>query len=90
MTFAAACRCRHACVCWEFVKRFNVVARRIGSGHWWHGRRHDARWRGERLRRGHELDLDGDEPALRLDASRAELRQLLGFSFWELRRLLRF
>ena len=37
-----------------------------------------------------ELDLDGDEPALRLDASRAELRQLLGFSFWELRRLLRF
>ena len=37
-----------------------------------------------------ELDLDGDELTLRLDASRAELRQLLGFSFWELRRLLRF
>ena len=37
-----------------------------------------------------ELDLDGEEDALSLLPNRRELRFLLGFSFWELRQLLRF
>jgi hypothetical protein len=37
-----------------------------------------------------ELDLDGDEAVLSIDPNRRELRHVLGFSFWELRQLLRF
>ena len=37
-----------------------------------------------------ELDLDGDGAILSTEPNRRELRHLLGFSFWELRQLLRF
>ena len=37
-----------------------------------------------------ELDLDGEEAVLSTEPNRRELRFLLGFSFWELRQLLRF
>ena len=37
-----------------------------------------------------ELDLDGDGAVLSLEPNRRDLRFLLGFSFWELRQLLRF
>ena len=37
-----------------------------------------------------DLDLDGDDQALSVLPNRRELRFLLGFNFWELRRLFRF